>query len=65
MALLRRDLRLLRQRFQLPSRSDEAGVVIETHEHKGNFKELRKTFCGLAPLEPFERYSLWSKKGIA
>jgi hypothetical protein len=39
MALLQRELQLLRQPFRLRSRSDEAGNVIETHEHAGEFKE--------------------------
>jgi hypothetical protein len=39
MALLRRELQLLRQPFQLRSRSEEVGKLIETHEHAGDFKE--------------------------
>jgi len=29
----------LRQPFQVRNRSREAGNVIETHEHKGDFKD--------------------------
>jgi hypothetical protein len=39
MALLQRALQLLRQPFTFAGRSDKAGNVIETHEHKGDFKE--------------------------
>ena len=33
------EFQLLRQPFQLRSRSREVGNVIETHEHAGEFKE--------------------------
>lgn len=39
MALLQRELQLLRQPFTFSARSDKAGNVIQTHEHAGEFRE--------------------------
>jgi hypothetical protein len=39
MALLQRELQLLRQPFTFAARSDNAGNVIEIHEDAGDFKE--------------------------